>query len=126
MEEKVILDAERFFDAGYSCSQAVLGAMSPVVGLESDVGHKAAAAFGGGIAQKKLTCGAVTGAYMALGLMFGSDKSVVYDKTRAFDQAFLGKFDSLDCAKIIESKEEDPSICKKCVVEAVKILHTIK
>lgn len=126
MNPQLTLDAERLFDSGYSCSQSVLGAMSPLFGMDEETGKKAAAAFGGGMARKKLTCGAVTGAYMTLGLMFGADKELVYSKALQFDNAFLAEFGSLNCAKILESKEENPDICKTCVTKAVKILQTIK
>jgi len=50
-----------------NCAQSVLTAFSEDFGLKQDIAHSIAQGFGGGM-HINSTCGAVTGAYMALGL----------------------------------------------------------
>ena len=59
------------FSAGFSCSQSVLSAFAPDLGLELDPALRVAAAFGGGMGRTGRTCGAVTSALMALGAAEG-------------------------------------------------------
>ncbi len=70
--------AVALFQAGFSCSQAVLAAYAPELGLDRDLALKVAGAFGGGMGRLGEVCGAVTGAFMAVGLLHG--------RTRADDQ----------------------------------------
>jgi len=55
---------------GFNCSQAVLSAWAPDLGLDHETALRVAGAFGGGIARMGQTCGAVSGALMALGLKY--------------------------------------------------------
>ena len=57
--------------AGYSCSEAVLIAYGPDLGLAKDAAFKIASGFGGGMGLKD-TCGAVTAACMVIGLKYGA------------------------------------------------------
>jgi C_GCAxxG_C_C family probable redox protein len=52
------------FKAGLGCSQAVLSAFGPGLGLDRPTALRVAAAFGGGMARMGQTCGAVSGALM--------------------------------------------------------------
>jgi C_GCAxxG_C_C family probable redox protein len=63
--------AVALFQEGFSCSQSVLGAFAPGLGLDAPSAFRVSCAFGGGMAHCGETCGAVTGAFMALGLAFG-------------------------------------------------------
>jgi C_GCAxxG_C_C family probable redox protein len=65
--------ADRFFSEGFACSQAVLLAFSDELGLQESAATRIAEAFGGGMALGE-TCGAVTGALMALGLKYGREE----------------------------------------------------
>ena len=57
-----------YFRNKFNCSQAVFAAFGPAYGLSEDSCLKIGCAFGGGMGKQQLTCGAVTGALMALGL----------------------------------------------------------
>lgn len=59
------------FQSGYNCAQSVLSTFSINFGLERDALLKLASPFGSGIAKTQETCGAVTGALMAIGLKYG-------------------------------------------------------
>lgn len=57
--------------AGYSCSEAVLLTYSHQLKLNQDLASKIASGFGGGMGLMGETCGAVTAAYMVIGLKAG-------------------------------------------------------
>ena len=60
------------FKEGFNCSQAVLSSFDDDFGLDKDMALKLAAGFGGGMGRMAQTCGAVTGAYMVIGLKHGA------------------------------------------------------
>ena len=64
--------AAAVFSQGFACSQAVLSAYAAEHGLDKDAALKVSAGFGGGMGRMAQTCGAVTGAYMVLGLKHGA------------------------------------------------------
>ena len=82
MEEKK-KKAIEMFNNGFNCSQVVLNTYANELGLNKEQALKIATPFGGGMAKQQYVCGAVTGAYMVLGLKFGKsiegdDKSKIY------------------------------------------------
>ena len=52
---------------GFSCSQSVLAAFAPDLGLDTAAALRVSAAFGGGMGRLGGTCGTVTGALMVWG-----------------------------------------------------------
>jgi C_GCAxxG_C_C family probable redox protein len=63
------------FQEGFSCSQAVLATFAPQFGLDRDLALKVSGAFGAGMGRMGETCGAVTGAFMVIGLLHGRTKA---------------------------------------------------
>jgi len=87
--------AEALFKEGFSCSQAVLTAYGEGSGVPGEILLKLATGFGAGVARMGLTCGAVTGAVMALGLAYGQtavSEGEAKEKTYAFVQEFAERF----------------------------------
>jgi C_GCAxxG_C_C family probable redox protein len=70
----VVAQAVKLSESGCSCSQAVFGAFAPRFGVDEDTAVRVASGFGGGMRMGD-TCGALTGAFMALGLALGGDAS---------------------------------------------------
>ena len=66
------------FQEGYSCSQALLSTFAPQFGLDRELALKVSGPFGAGMGRMGDTCGAVTGAFMVIGLLHG--------RTQAGDQ----------------------------------------
>lgn len=96
------------FREGFSCSQAVFSAFAPDLGLERDLALRVAGAFGGGIARMGETCGAVTGALMAIGLKHGQvspedkpAKDATYALSRAFTEQFAAENGALRCRELL-------------------------
>ncbi len=59
------------FLQGTACSQAILSEYGIRFGLSQELAMKIAAGFAGGMRRGNI-CGAITGAYMALGLKFSA------------------------------------------------------
>ena len=105
MEEKIIQEK---FMKGYDCSQVVLAHFAEKLGITEDMANKVSACFGGGMMQAD-TCGAFTGALMAVGLKYGhfneetllAEKDVMMAKTAQFKQKFFEKFDSCNCKELL-------------------------
>jgi C_GCAxxG_C_C family probable redox protein len=91
-------DARDTFRQGYNCSQAVLSAFGQDYGLDPVMAYKVAAAFGGGMGHMGETCGAVTGAFMVIGLKYGltlTDGSQSHRESFTAVQEFAQKFRSM-------------------------------
>lgn len=63
--------AKKYFDDGYSCSQAVVLAFSDIISLEKDVILKIASSFGGGFGRLREVCGAFSGMSIVVGYLLG-------------------------------------------------------
>jgi C_GCAxxG_C_C family probable redox protein len=115
------------------------------LGLDEQTAFRVACGFGGGCARLGLTCGAVTGAYMVIGLKYGkakADDNDAKEKTYAFVQEFSKQFiernKSLNCTELLgcdlgtpegrtKAKEQNliVTICEKLVRDAAEILEEI-
>jgi C_GCAxxG_C_C family probable redox protein len=143
--------ALNYFDNKFNCSQSVLTAFADELGLTEDESLRVACAFGGGIGRQQFTCGAITGAAMAIGLKFGKGKndsedkkSETYEKTVNLFDEFTRLHGSTTCRTLLnnlnmnEAKDLDTIIeqnlfhnnCRKYVSDAVrlteKIIETLK
>ncbi len=103
------IGAQEAFKAGFSCSQAVLGVYSRSLGLQEDLSNRIACAFGGGIARRSLTCGAVAGALMVIGLKYGKTKAddneakeQTYAKVNEFCRRFEEAYGSINCGTLLD------------------------
>lgn len=65
-----VSEAVELFRSGAACSQAILGAYARTVGIDRATAMRMASGFAGGMRLGE-TCGAVTGAFMVLGLRNG-------------------------------------------------------
>ncbi len=83
------------YQAGFTCSQSVLSAFAPDLGLSTELALKVAAPFGGGIARRGEICGALSGALMVIGLKTGDTTGTDKDAkeyTVALSREMVGKF----------------------------------
>lgn len=96
------------FGEGLYCSQAMLAAYCDELGLDRETALKISCGMAAGMARLGSTCGAVTGAYLVLGLKFGScssDDKQSLEKTfaliREFDRRFTEKHGSTCCRELL-------------------------
>jgi C_GCAxxG_C_C family probable redox protein len=98
--------AAQLFTDGASCSQAVLAAFAPSLGVDTDQALRFAAGFGGGM-HIGGTCGAATGAVLALGLAYAgddsaSDRHAVMAAVETFFERFSEQVGATECPAILE------------------------
>jgi C_GCAxxG_C_C family probable redox protein len=101
-------EAVTCFKEGFICSQAVLSAYAPQLGLGRDTAMKIADGFGGGMARMGETCGAVTGAFMVIGLKHGRTSvedtqahETTYDLVNEFVLRFKSRNKSIVCRELL-------------------------
>ncbi|MFZ4562981.1 MAG: C-GCAxxG-C-C family protein [Bacteroidales bacterium] len=138
--------ATLYFTESFNCSQAVLAAFGKDYGLSEDQCLKLGCAFGGGMARQQMTCGAVTGALMALGLAYGrgandqySMTGTTYLKAAELFKEFKKRNGSLVCRELLHGLDmNDPldqkkiqdlelfqMVCVKYVLDAVEITEQL-
>ncbi|NLD47049.1 MAG: C_GCAxxG_C_C family protein [Clostridiaceae bacterium] len=77
--------ADECFNRGFNCSQAVFSAFCEDFGLDKSQALKIACSFGAGMGYMGEACGAVTGAFMVLGLIHGQSKEAdTHSKTYTY------------------------------------------
>jgi C_GCAxxG_C_C family probable redox protein len=113
--------AVEIFSGSANCSQAILAAWAPSLGLDVGQATRIAAGFGAGMRQRSL-CGAVTGAFMVLGLAeCGEDcvtregRAGVSAAVDEFASRFQQRAGSLDCLDIVG--------CDVSTAEGMKTAH---
>jgi C_GCAxxG_C_C family probable redox protein len=127
-----------------NCAQSVLTSFCEDFGLNKDLALKIARGFDGGMGQSKGICGAVTGAYMALGLALKTSGEYMKDRMEManaiseFNRRFKALHGTLNCTdlcgndlsipeKAVEARQKNvfANICPGLVRDAVKILEDI-
>ena len=99
--------ARELFKQGYACSQAVALAFCDLTSLSEEEIAKATLPFGGGLGRLRLTCGAVSGMAMAVGLILSKaentseNKLKTYEIVRQLCGEFEKEFGSLICADLL-------------------------
>ena len=91
-----------------NCAQAVLSAYAADYNLEKDKALQVAVAFGGGMGRLQETCGAVSGALIALGLSSGFKEgdgrekiNAVYAKVRDLIGDFTKQKKTVKCRELL-------------------------
>lgn len=138
--KKSLLAIENF--KTLNCAQSVLLSYASELKLDEMTALKISAGFGGGMAMAE-TCGAVTGAYMVLGMKAQSEGKTIQDiktETKAavkkFNELFIARHGSLKCKKLLgvdistpegsaEANEKNlfNTVCVELVGSAAEILE---
>lgn len=140
-----IAKASQLFKDGCACSQAILAAYGEPLGLPPKTAMQIAAGFAGGMRRGE-TCGAVTGAFMVLGLRHASEgcetvagRADVYARITEFAGRFQSKKGSIVCRELLgcdvntpEGKKEAQernlfkTVCVGIVEDAAAILEEME
>ena len=101
-------EAVRNFINGFNCAQSILVTFGPDLGLDRTDALRLASGFGGGMGRMAQTCGAVTGAFMVLGLAFGHThpdnkeaKARTEELCREFAHQFRERNGSMVCRDLL-------------------------
>jgi C_GCAxxG_C_C family probable redox protein len=128
-----------------NCAQSVFRVFSEELGLDENTALSVAQGFGGGMGHTSSVCGAVTGAYMALGLANKSSKEnarqnidKTYDLMAEFNRKFKALHGSTNCTELLGyniSKPEEMAAahekglfitkCPVFVEDAVRIVESL-
>jgi len=142
METREKFAAEQF-ESGFNCGQSVLTAFSEDLELDKDLAQRITSGFGSGMGRLQQTCGAVTGAFMVLGLHCSREGSGCSDEDKlyALIQRFNEKFKQLNhgttqCRELLNcdlNTDEGQNIfydsdlgnkvCQVCINSSVTILR---
>lgn len=139
-EEKAI----KMFNSGFNCSQSVVSAFAEKLNFDEKLALKISTGFGAGMGRLQETCGAVTGAFMALGIYncnILNDNAEIKKNTYKMIQNFTSEFKlinkTINCRellgvdlntdegqKIIKDQNLHGTVCEKCIKDAVKIVNS--
>ena len=138
--------AKELFEQGYACSQAVALAFADLTGIEENAIAKMTLPFGGGLGRLRLTCGAVSGMALIVGLLVAKEENSQENKlntyaiTRELCEKFVQENGSLICSDLLNGANLQVTVggqaevrteeyykkrpCSEIVYSAAKILET--
>lgn len=104
--DPIVERIDHFFASGYRCAESVLLYVTESKNIQSDLIPKIATGFCAGLSRTRGTCGAVTGAVMAINMFYGrNDPSMPlvqsYPPVQKLIQRFEDKFGSTNCMQLI-------------------------
>ena len=110
------MKAAELFLGGYNCAQSVAVAFCDVTGLEEKFAARMVSSFGGGMGRIREVCGAVSGMFFVLGLLYGYDtpgddaaKKQLYTDVQALAGKFRESCGSIICREILKNPPTDPN-----------------
>jgi len=111
------------FESKMNCAQSVLTAFSDELGLDRATALKLARGFGGGMGRTGKTCGAVSGAYMVMGLLESKAAregvEAVYAKVQEFTRRFTELHGSTSCTELLNYDLSDPTELARARAESL-------
>jgi C_GCAxxG_C_C family probable redox protein len=133
------------FRSGLNCAQAVLTAFTNELGFDEDAALSISCGFGAGMGRLQETCGAVTGAYMVLGIHNCKNisdnnlrKAGTYPMVQKFSEKFKKIHGSTDCIDLLkcEIRTEEghrlaaqnklfETVCEKCISDSIEIISEL-
>ena len=134
-------EALECFSEGFNCSQAVLSAYCEEFGMDKKTALKISCGLGAGMGRLQETCGAVSGAYLLIGLKYGkflqaddAAKEKTYAMVREFARLFEERNKTTNCRELLgvdligggrTASERVQSVCPKMVQDAAEILENL-
>ena len=130
------------FQSGYNCAQSVLKAFSEDLNLNEAQALNMASGFGAGMGRLQETCGAVTGAFMVIGLynslafQLNENRNDITTKMiQEFQIRFKAKHGTTACKELLncdlntdegqsmfQEKNLHKKVCQKCITDTVDLL----
>lgn len=111
------IKAGELFLTGSNCAQAVILAFNDITGLDDKTALRLSSPFGGGIGRMREVCGAVSGMFMVLGLLYGYEepgekdcnKKALYKEVQDLADKFRAECGSIICREILKNPPSDPN-----------------
>lgn len=130
MEEKLHV-AEKAYQQGCTCSQAVIAAYAEDLRLTPETAYRIMEGFGGGFGGKQEVCGAFSAAtavisfYYSSGSMDGKSKGHTYKAIHRAAELFEAEYGSVICRDILHGESPKAFKCGMKVRDAVIIIHEL-
>lgn len=135
-----VKEAVECFNKGFNCSQAIFSTYCEPFGLDTDLALKISCGFGAGMGKLGETCGAVSGAYLLIGLKYGNvnqddsqSKQTTYELIRKFTEKFEQINKTTICRELLGvdlltgdsdfAAERVKLVCPKMVHDASEIIE---
>lgn len=142
MSQSKVNEAVACFNDGFNCSQAVLSTYCEEFGMDKKTALQVACGLGAGMGRLQETCGAVSGAYLLIGLKFDKfskedepAKEKTYAMVREFATLFEERNKTTNCHKLLgidlihgdrqTAVEQVKNICPKMVQDAAEIIEKL-
>jgi C_GCAxxG_C_C family probable redox protein len=142
MSSRIEAATERF-SQGFNCAQAVFSTYAPALEVEEEDALRVSTGFGAGMGRLQETCGAVTGAIMAIGCKHSmvnpadtAAKEAAYAHVQEFASQFRALHGTTSCKELlgcdlttVEGRKEfngkglAKTVCTPCVRDACRILE---
>ena len=133
------------FRSGMNCAQAVVTAYADRLKFDPDLAAGLSCGFGGGMGRLQQTCGALTGAFMVLGIhnsrLFSDRaelKNRTYTQVREINEKFAQSQGATDCRSLLgcdlqtdegmqfhKDTNQSKMICEKCIAASIELLDEI-
>ncbi len=140
--------AAHYHARGYGCAQSVLAPYAPDYGLSEELALKLGTGFGSGMGRMCEVCGALTGAFMVIGLKYGkvytdcnrygNETETTYKLVAELAQKFAARNNTIYCRELIGHDLNDPAerekvveaglfktTCGKCIGDAMDLLEEV-
>ncbi len=96
------------FRKGYNCSQSIVMAFMDLLPGDEETLMKIASPFGGGMGRLREVCGAVTGMFMAAGMLYGysgpetgTPKAELYARIQELAKEFEERHGTIVCREML-------------------------
>ena len=133
------------FRSGFNCAQSVVAAFQEELGFDKNLSLSLSVGFGGGMGRLQEKCGAVTGAFMVIGMISSGlykdnldRKNHSYAMIQQFDQRFKSIHQTTQCSELLQCDLRSPEghayavenklfgkVCEKCISNAVQIIEEL-
>lgn len=114
---------------GYNCAQAILCAYADLFGMDEQTAYRIAEGFGTGMGGMGDTCGAVSAAFMLLGMKSKNGigdkagRAALYKDVRELAAAFKAEAGSTICRELKGQTGLPVYPCAKCIKTAAKLFE---
>jgi C_GCAxxG_C_C family probable redox protein len=140
-----ILKAISLHKSGFNCAQSVVAAFDEELNMDRSLALTMSVGFGGGMGRMQEKCGAVTGAFMVLGVCNGRKfadnaglKNETYSMIQRFEQKFKAIHQTTNCMELLKCDIKTPegfqsardnglfeSVCDKCIADAICLVEEL-
>lgn len=108
--------ARTAFKEGYNCAQSIMVAFHDILGMDQTQAVRLSSSFGGGMGRMREVCGAVSGIFMAAGMIYGYDspedyegKKELYGRIQELAAQFKEETGSIICRELLGLEGMDRS-----------------